>query len=358
MTTELATIVNGTVAERPSSGLALSFAEMRMRVTELDQFYRDVMQEGTDYGKIPGTEKPTLLQPGAQMLDQIFGLVPTFEVTASSRIDWERPIPFFHYVVVCRLLSRKTGEVVAEGIGSCNSQEDRYRWRNAKPACPECGKDLFRSKQKPEWFCWRSKGGCGATVALDAVGAAGKVENEDTASLENTISKMAQKRAHIAATLNATGASRIFTQDIEDLPEFQARVVDARSEPAPAAPEAADEESQPAPRAPRPAAPRPSKNVNMPVTPEDERRAQEMVNGSNSQDSDDLEEDVRPRAIRRYHQLTKVAEERGHEVAAKAKAADPAKLSQATLAAAVIKLQDLFPNIPELTAEQAREFGF
>ncbi|MCC7371086.1 MAG: hypothetical protein IT306_21910, partial [Chloroflexi bacterium] len=49
----------------------------------------------------------------------------------------------------------------------------------------------------------------------------GRVENEDTASLENTVSKMAQKRAHIAATLNATGASRIFTQDLEDLPQFQ-----------------------------------------------------------------------------------------------------------------------------------------
>src|SRR5678810_73797 len=117
---------------------------MRMRVTELDQFYREVMQEGTDYGVIPGTAKPTLYQPGAQLLDQIFGLTPTFEVTASSTIDWARPIPFFHYIVVCRLVSRRVGEVVAEGIGSCNSHEDRYRWRNAKPTCPECDKELFR----------------------------------------------------------------------------------------------------------------------------------------------------------------------------------------------------------------------
>jgi hypothetical protein len=35
--------------------------------------------------------------------------------------------------------------------------------------------------------------------------------------LDNTILKMAMKRAHIAATLNATGASRIFTQDVEDM---------------------------------------------------------------------------------------------------------------------------------------------
>jgi hypothetical protein len=32
---------------------------------------------------------------------------------------------------------------------------------------------------------------------------------------------MAQKRALIAAILNATAASDVFTQDVEDMPEFQ-----------------------------------------------------------------------------------------------------------------------------------------
>lgn len=229
MSTDIAARENGTlVAERPSSGLALSFGEMTMRVAQLDQFYREVMQEGTDFGKIPDTDKPTLYQPGAQMLDQIFGYVPTFEVTASSTIDWHRPIPFFHYIVVCRLVSRRSGEVVAEGIGSCNSHEDKYRWRNAKRVCPDCKLEtIIKGKQEwgGGWLCFKKSGGCGSkyrdgeAIIEDQV--VGRVENEDTASLENTVSKMAQKRAHIAATLNATGASRIFTQDIEDLPQFQ-----------------------------------------------------------------------------------------------------------------------------------------
>jgi hypothetical protein len=227
-------------AVRPSSGLALSFTEMTLRVAQLDQFYRQVMQEGTDYGKIPGTDKPTLYQPGAQMLDQIFGYVPTFEVASASTIDWQRPIPFFHYVIVCRLISRRTGEVVAEGIGSCNSHEDKYRWRSSKRRCPDCAAEAI-IKGKAEygggWLCFKKNGGCGAKYrdgdqAIESQ-SAGRVENEDTASLENTVSKMAQKRAHIAATLNATGASRIFTQDIEDLPQFQqALVVESRATPA------------------------------------------------------------------------------------------------------------------------------
>lgn len=274
MTAELQVVPTQAMAERPSSGLALSFQEMAMRVAQLDQFYRDVMQDGTDYGKIPGIDRPTLFQPGAQMLDQIFGYVPTFEVTASSVIDWARPIPFFHYVVLCRLVSRRSGETVAEGIGSCNSYEDKYRWRNAKRVCPTCNAEAI-IKGKTEfgggWLCFKKNSGCGAKFrdgdrAIEGQ-TVGRVENEDSASLENTISKMAQKRAHIAATLNATGASRIFTQDIEDLPQFQrAVVVESRSEPFESAP------SNAAASAPRPAPQqRPS------PTPRESERARETV---------------------------------------------------------------------------------
>jgi hypothetical protein len=227
-------------AVRPSSGLALSFGEMAMRVRQLDEFYRDVMQEGTDYGVIPGTNKPSLYQPGAQLLDQIFGLVPMFEVDTSSLIDWQRPIPFFHYVIRCKLMSRRGGELVAEAIGSCNTHEDRYRWRTAKRSCPDCkAETIIKGKQEfgGGWLCFKKNGGCGAkfrdgeAIIEDQV--VGRAENEDAASLENTVLKMAQKRAHVAATLNATGASRIFTQDVEDMPEFAGRVVASESRPAP-----------------------------------------------------------------------------------------------------------------------------
>src|ERR1044072_629097 len=89
------------LAPRPTSGLALSFDEMIMRLTQVDRFYREVMVEGTDYGVIPGTKQPTLYQPGAQMLDQIFGYSPQFDITPQSVIDWDRPLPFFHYLIQC-----------------------------------------------------------------------------------------------------------------------------------------------------------------------------------------------------------------------------------------------------------------
>src|SRR5688572_20597625 len=120
-------------------GFALTFAEMRQRVEALNEFYKGVMQEGTDYGVIPGTPKPTLFQPGAQLLDGIFGLAPTFETMPSSVRDFDRGI--FAFDVRCRLLSKADGGAVAEGIGHCNSKEDKYRWRSSKRTCPSCGSE-------------------------------------------------------------------------------------------------------------------------------------------------------------------------------------------------------------------------
>ena len=207
---------------RPPAGMELSFAEMLLRVQQLDEFYRGVMQRGTDYDVIPGTPKPTLLQPGAQLLDAIFGLAPIFEELPGSIEDFEAGL--FNYKIRCKLISKASGAIAAEGIGSCNSKENRYRWREAKRRCPECDAEAItkgREEYGGGWVCWRKTGGCGAKFPDGDESIeeqpAGKVENDDPYTLANTILKMAQKRAHISATLTAAGASRIFTQDVEDI---------------------------------------------------------------------------------------------------------------------------------------------
>lgn len=256
------------LATRPNGmSIMLSFEEVRDRVRQLDEFYKGAMQRGTDYDVIPGTQKPSLFQPGAQLLDAIFGLVPRFDVMAQSVIDWDRE--FFHYVIRCSLW--RGDQIVAEAIGSCNSREDRYRWRTARQTCPECNAEAI-GRSKAEYgggfFCNRKSGGCGGSFKPGSPQAKaiekqpqGRAENDDIASLENTICKMAQKRAHIAATLNATGASRIFTQDVEDLPQFQrasaardavveGEVVQATPEPAREAQGTAEEEPKEPPATP------------------------------------------------------------------------------------------------------------
>ena len=53
------------------------------------------------------------------------------------------------------------------------------------------------------------------------------MKNPDVADLVNTILKMADKRALVAATLIATGMSEYFTQDIEDFVQ-QGDFIDGR----------------------------------------------------------------------------------------------------------------------------------
>ncbi len=189
------------------------------------QAVQKLMKEGQDFGAIPGTTKPTLLQPGADKLNNLFGLVPRF-ILLEKLEDWlgamHNDEPFFGYTVTCQLY--RGDYLMGEGIGSCNSWESKYRFRKSERVCPSCGKDSI-IKGKAEygggWLCFAKKGGCGAKFkAGDAAIEAqivGKVTNPEIFDQVNTILKMANKRAKIAATLNATSAHEFFTQDMEDI---------------------------------------------------------------------------------------------------------------------------------------------
>ena len=149
-----------------------------MRRAELEVI-KGLMKPGLHYGKIPGTPKPSLWQPGAQLIDKAYGYAPTFQCVAMQE-DWEKP--FFHYTYRCRLIRRRDGVIVGEAEGSCNSREKKYR------------EATYHGKDE------------GTPV--------------DPCDIVNTLQKMAQKRAHVSATLNATALTDVFTQDIEDLDDF------------------------------------------------------------------------------------------------------------------------------------------
>jgi hypothetical protein len=211
---------------------------------EREAIISSVLKDGPDFGKIPGTDKPTLLKPGAEKIADCLNLYPDYE--AITRIeDWERPL--FSYAYRCRLMSRGTDSIIATGIGSCNSMEARYRWRNAGRKCPKCGKEtIIKGKEEfgGGWLCFAKKGGCGAKFsdkAPEIVGQeVGKVLNDDVFSLVNTVDKMAQKRALVAAALNL-GFSDQFTQDMEDFRGHAEVVAEVVEEERP--PHSADQEA-------------------------------------------------------------------------------------------------------------------
>ena len=54
----------------------LSVEAIVERVQKVQEVAKQVMQEGHDYGKIPGVDKPTLFKPGAELLALTFRLDP------------------------------------------------------------------------------------------------------------------------------------------------------------------------------------------------------------------------------------------------------------------------------------------
>jgi hypothetical protein len=233
MGTELVRVEQGQMSQR-----ALITKEQLKVDTEQRQLLMEYvtkhMVEGidADYGVIPGTKKKTLLKPGAEKLIDLFRCTPQYKLVKEIE-DFEKNL--FIYMFRVRIVSRDAGVVLAEGYGSANSREGRYRWRSAARKCPQCGKEAIiqgKAEYGGGWLCFKKKDGCGAKFGEGDRSiedqAQGQVENEDIATSANSILKVAKKRALVDGAIALARCSDLFTQDVEDL-------MPMAPEPAPAA---------------------------------------------------------------------------------------------------------------------------
>lgn len=188
------------------------------QVRKIQAVMEKVMRPNEHYGIIPGTDKPTLLKPGAEKLCLTFRLGP--EYTSTEHYDGA------HLTIksICTLYHIPTGQKMGAGQGSCSTKESKYAYRQATRQCPKCGKEsIIKGKEEygGGWLCFKKKGGCGAKFPDGAASIeaqeSGRVPNEELADCYNTVLKMANKRSLVAAVLNVTAASDIFTQDLEEL---------------------------------------------------------------------------------------------------------------------------------------------
>ena len=67
------------IAGEQPGATTLSLSDVTGQVQLIQRVMRDVMKDGEHYGVIPGTNKPSLLKPGAEKLCTIFGLSKQFE---------------------------------------------------------------------------------------------------------------------------------------------------------------------------------------------------------------------------------------------------------------------------------------
>ncbi len=187
----------------------------------LGEYVARNMVSDVDYGVIPGTKNKTLLKPGAEKLVNLFRCTAVFTVSEQVQ-DWDAGL--FHYRITCDVLN-SAGTTVAQGLGSANSREPKWRYVTADRTCTVCGKaTIIKGKEEygGGWLCFAKKGGCGAKFFDDDTAitgqAVGKIENPDPAGQCNTILKIAKKRALVDAAVSLARCSDMFTQDMDEEP--------------------------------------------------------------------------------------------------------------------------------------------
>ncbi len=151
----------------------MSQEDIEARINKIHWIKESLMKEGIHYGYTPidkegnTTEKPSLYQPGAQMLNIIFQHAPSYQ-RQIERWEPDEGRVIFLFNLDCTLTHYPTGMVVGAGMGGASTGESR--WRDKPP--------------------------------LQAY---------------NSVMKIGAKRSYIAATVSCVGVSEIFTQDLEDL---------------------------------------------------------------------------------------------------------------------------------------------
>jgi hypothetical protein len=195
MTTTL-TAPTRAVAPLPADGF-INGEQLKARMDLILDVAKHVMTENVDFGKIPGTDKPSLWKPGAEKLCVAFRVAagePTVEdLSTSDEIRYRVQVPGINQI---------NGTLLGVGIGECSTGEKKYKWRY-----PVHQKEYDATPADKRRMVFKRDGSTYPQVRTEP------------ADLANTVLKMAHKRALVAMALVVTGASAIFSQDIEDLPE-------------------------------------------------------------------------------------------------------------------------------------------
>lgn len=255
---------------------SMSINQAVSRYNSVLEFTKEIMKDGKDFGTIPGSAKACLLKPGAEKLCSFFGLTPRFVIVEKDE-DWTGARhggeQFFYYHYRAQLWRNEY--LLGEAEGSCNSMESKYRfrWVQEDQVPPEFDKaKLKRRGGKQSEFAFaidkgETTGQYGKPAAYwqayrDAIsnGTAQKIKrktktnkemdgweidatlfripNQDIADQVNSIQKMGQKRAMVAAVLIVCNASEYYTQDIEDMDYVETEHV------APAKPESPKQDTE------------------------------------------------------------------------------------------------------------------
>jgi hypothetical protein len=193
------------------TSMALPVAEVVERTRMVVEILEKVMIQDVHYGIVPGTQKPSLWQPGAEKLALTFQLAPDLHIDDLSQPPSpSSPNGEIRYRVIASVRHVPTDNIVGIGVGEASSREEKNAWREAIceeewEATPETHR---RIKYKKKWGGRPRK-----VVGVETV----QQIRTEPADIANTVLKMATKRARVDGMKSTCAASDVFAQDLEDL---------------------------------------------------------------------------------------------------------------------------------------------
>ena len=217
-----------TADENQSGGVLVQLDDTALHNAKLwynnfKKYVTEVLKKDTDYGIVAGVWKPTLLKPWAEKLRLVFGLQVKMEKTTET-LDIDRDYYDVNYL--CSILDRD-GRVIGQCEGGTTTQEDKYLYRYQL-------RDADKNPSKEEAEELKAKKQGRRKKIQDKRRREDKEIADNKIGNKNTLQKMAQKRAYVGAVLIATWGSEFFTQDVEDMANFN--VIDAEVVPATTSP--------------------------------------------------------------------------------------------------------------------------
>lgn len=196
-----------------------SVQQVMQQIKLIQDIMRECMKEDEHYGTIPGTNKKSLWQPGAEKLGFCFRLRPEY-------INDREDLPNGHreYTSTCVLYTIGSNIEIGRASANCSTMEPKYRYT---------GGEKIPTEQKVPTEYWNLKNAGKIDEAKELIGGPGfgtvkvdgtwvvaeigeKQERTDISEVYNTVLQMAQKRAFVRCVRCSTAASDIFTQDVDE----------------------------------------------------------------------------------------------------------------------------------------------
>ena len=164
-------------------------ARIKTDIALADALVQRGLEPDVDYGIHPGSKSHALKDPGAATIINAFNCYPKAEILFREVTDTK-----ISYVIDVALISREDGQAKSTGTGACTTMETKYGYRWVTD--PEFyGYDRAALKKKVKDGQTRYR-----------------ITNPDWSELENTILKMARKRAEVDAAMALPGVSRFMSK--------------------------------------------------------------------------------------------------------------------------------------------------